>query len=290
MLRRNVRGLFLVLAAVGISTMTTTTVGQQLSSRLANGVGYAPDGLLEPWRESDVSCVELGLLASIDVQIGDQVEVGQVLARLESSAIKMQLEVAETQAHFEGRLDTARAETELYRRRLDAFEKAREKGAGSPLELERARADLEIAEGRLQSEEEDHEIQKLQVERLKLQLQQRTIVAPISGIVTRFHRQIGEYIAPNTPEVVRISDVSKLRTTFFLDETELTGLQRNGSVQVQLSNGKSVQAIIEHIAPVADVASGLIEVKVLVDNSAGEILGSRCKLLLDTFSMPSPEN
>jgi hypothetical protein len=41
-----------------------------------------------------------------------------------------------------------------------------------------------------------------------------------------------------------------------------------------------VDAVLEQVAPVADSESGLIEVRVLVENRDLKIQGSRCSLIL----------
>jgi multidrug efflux pump subunit AcrA (membrane-fusion protein) len=81
--------------------------------------------------------------------------------------------------------------------------------------------------------------------------------------------------------VLRIVDVSRLRASFFLQVKEVEGLPKDRVVHVRLADGRESIATVEHISPVADGESGLIEVRVLIDNPELKILGSRCALLLD---------
>lgn len=259
-----------------------TASAQSRSSRLQLKSGYSPDGVLEPWRICDVACSESGLIKSIEAKIGAEVRVGQLLAELNSDSIKLQLLAAEKQAANVGRRESAQAEVELNERRVQAITLARKQQHSTQSELDRAEADLKISLGRLAAEIEEGELLALQVDRLKQQLSQRSIVAPFSGVVVEIYKEVGEYVAPNTPEVLRIADVSRLRTSFFLRDTEVRELAEKSEVQVQLSDGTPVQATLEHIAPVADSESGLIEVRVLVENPKQEILSSRCSLILGT--------
>jgi RND family efflux transporter MFP subunit len=256
--------------------------GQSGSSRVSLTKGYAPDGVLEPWKTSDVASIEPGLLESLQVKLGDYVRVGQPLAKIESSALESQLAIVESQAAASGRQLAAEADVELNRRRVESLLAARENRYSSQTELERAQADLKISQGRLTTEIEEQEVLRLQVARLKHQIKQRTVVAPIDGVVTQLHKELGEFLSPTSPEVLRIVDVSRLRASFFLQVKEVEGLADNGRVRVRLNDGSETVAEVEHVSPVADGESGLIEVRVLIDNPERKILGSRCSLLLES--------
>jgi RND family efflux transporter MFP subunit len=259
-----------------------TAYGQSRSSRLQLNSGNLPDGVLEPWRICDVACSETGIVKSIAVKIGAKVQTGDLLAELNSDSLILQLAAAEVQATNVGRRNAAHAEVELNERRVEAIRTARGLEFSSQSELDRAEADLKISRGRLTAELEENELLILQVARLKQQLAQRSIEAPFAGIVVELHKEVGEYVAPNTPEVVRIVDVSRLRTSFFLRANEVAEIAKNEKVQVRLSDGTQVEAELEHIAPVADSESALIEVRVLVNNPKQDILSSRCSLILNT--------
>ncbi len=262
--------------------------GQSRSSRLPLSSGNAPDGVLEPWKISEVGCVESGLIEQIQANLGARVHVGDALASIESAALRQQLKIAEVQAASMGRLNSVKAELELNERRVAALTAARENRFSSQSELERAQADLKITRGQLAAEIEEREVMRLQVERLKLQLEQRTIVAPIDGIVVEFHKEVGEFVSPTSPEVLRIVDVSRLRASFFLQVSEVQDLPPSRVVQVRLNDGSQTAATIEIVSPVADGESGLIEVRVLIENPAQKILGSRCALLLSELDQVPP--
>lgn len=279
---------FTIAFALVVMLLSHLASGQSRSSRVSLTKGYAPDGVLEPWKSSDVASVEPGLLESLQVKLGDKVQVGQPLARIESSALETQLVIVESQAAASGRQLAAQADVELNRRRVESLLTARENRYSSQTELERAQADLKISQGRLTTEIEEQEVLRLQVARLKHQIGQRTVIAPINGVVTHFHKELGEFLSPTSPEVLRIVDVSRLRASFFLQVTEVAGLADNGRVRVRLNDGSESVAEVEHISPVADGESGLIEVRVLIDNPELKILGSRCSLLLEDQTTATP--
>ncbi len=267
-------------AALIAMLLCQSVSGQSRSSRLTASNHYAPDGVLEPWKTCNVACIEPGLVESILVEVGDQVSVGQSLATIEASALETQLAIVEAQAAAQGRQLAARAEVELNQRRVAALQSARESRFSSQSELERAQADLKISQGRLTAEIEEQEVLRLQVARLEHQIKQRTVLAPIPGIVTKFHRDLGEYVSPTAPEIMQIVDVSRLRASFFLQVSEVNRLSKDGRVRLRLEDDFEAVAQIEYISPVSDGESALIEVRVLIDNPDLKIIGSRCLLLL----------
>jgi len=264
--------------ALAAMLLCLSASGQGRSSRLPISTGYSPDGVLSPWKISDVACGETGIVAEIMITAGQRVSAGDILATLDSTAVRMQLAIAESQAASTGREQSVRADVELKKKKVRAYRDARRGQYGSQSELERAEADLEVSKGRLLAELEEQEILRLQVARLRQQLKERTIVAPINGTIVDLHKEVGEFVAPNSPEVVRIVDVSRLRASFFLTVKEVRKLDQKDAVQVELSDGTLTIAKVEHIAPVADGESGLIEVRVLIDNPKNKIHGSRCTL------------
>ncbi len=258
--------------------------GQQFGNKL-EAPAQGPQGVLEPWRTSDVASSETGLLAEMYVKLGDKVAVGDRIAQLKSEAIRLQLEMAEKQVSALGRIETAEADVQLNERKVQAFTEARIKDFTSQMELERAEMELATARGRLKTELEEREVLELRAAQLRQVLRDRVVVAPIAGHVINIHRESGELVAANAPEIVTIVDVSRLRARFYLTEQEIERIPANRSMQVELSNGKRVIAKVEDIAPVADKESGLIVLSVLIDNLNSGIRSSRCTLMIDNPSL-----
>lgn len=240
-----------------------------------------PEGVLVPWKASYVACAESGLISSLLVQPGDRVQAGDLLAQLDCTLAEIQLEAARVQAAARGKLNQVRAEMELAEKKVLSIQQAREKNHSTQSEIDRALAELKIIEGRHQAELDDLQVLVLQANRMEKLLEQRKVIAPIDGIVEKIAKSAGEYVSPNSPEVVRVVDVSKLRASFFLQLQEAQSLKVASKVKVDVSGNGLMEAVVEHIAPFPDGGSGLIEVHVLVENPDMKILGSRCNLILE---------
>ena len=278
------RSLLKTLFVAALALTSEFAVGQQFGNKL-EAPAQGPQGVLEPWRTSDVASSETGLLAEMHVKLGDKVAVGDRIAELKSEGIKLQLEMAEKQVAAMGRIETAKAEVQLNERKVLAFTEARKKDFTSQMELERAEMELATARGRLKTEMEEREVLELRAAQLRQALRDRIVLAPIAGHVIDIHRETGELVAANSPEIVTIVDVSKLRARFYLTEQEIERLPVNRTASVELANGKRIVATVEDIAPVADKESGLIVLSVLIDNLNSDIRSSRCTLLIESPSL-----
>lgn len=245
------------------------------------GANQQPEGVLEPWKSSNVACADTGLLESVLVSPGDRVKAGDTLAQLDMTLAEVQRAIAQAQATSKGKMEQVEAEAELAEKKVRSIQQAREHNHSTQSELDRALAELKIVHGRLQAERDELNILRLQAIRMERLLEQRRIVAPIDGIVQKVLKSTGEFVSPNSPEVVRIVDVSKLRASFFLQLNEIASLKVGSKIKVATSGGELKLATVEYIAPFPDGSSGMIEVQVLLDNPEMKIFGSRCSLMLE---------
>ncbi len=273
MLRQSVKtlGLSLLVWSVGQSILFgqnrfTPTSAQQRDL----------DGVIQPSCDSDVASIEMGVIRQIFVKPGDRVVRGQPLIELESEGIQGQIRVKKAEADSTGKIEQARAELALHQAKFDKLSKLLFDGKASASEVERAKVDLSIANGRLQTEQEAIQVLKSDLERFIRQLEDRTVRAPFDGIVTDVFKEVGEVVATNSPSVLRMIDVTTLRATFSVQESELPNLNVGKTIKLQLANGSVIEGTIEYVPPVADPETGWFMINVAIDNRDGKIIGSRC--------------
>jgi RND family efflux transporter MFP subunit len=242
----------------------------------------AAQGVLTPWRVIRVASSESGLVHGLMVKPGDLVTTGQPLAVLETEQHKLLIEMAKINAQSTGKVDSARAEVELNQRKLAAIAAGRQKEASTQSELERAEIELRMSQGKLLHELEQRQVEQLNLSKLQVQLKQRSVVAPMAGTIVRIFKEVGEFVAPTSPEVLELVDTSQLRATFYLSAAEVAQLTASGTGKLVLDGGAEHDAKIEFVAPIADGESGLIEVRMLIANPQRAVMGSSCRLRLDT--------
>ncbi len=271
----------IALIAVCCATASVSPLQAQSQSTSPLVANQQPEGVLEPWKTSNVACAESGLLETVFVKPGDRVKSGEVLAHLDMALADVQLAIAQAQSESQGKMEQVQAEAELAEKKVRSIQQAREKKHSTQSELDRAIAELKIVEGRLQAEKDESQVLSLQAERMEKLLEQRKVTTPIDGIVVKLLKSPGEFVSPNSPEVVRVVDISKLRASFFLQLHEIASIKVGSKIKVDVAGGGHKAAVVEHMAPFPDGGSGLIEVQVLLDNPEMKIFGSRCTLLIE---------
>ena len=102
---------------------------------------------------------------------------------------------------------------------------------------------------------------------------QRRITAPVNGTITKFLLRPGEWAKPGDP-VLMLVDASTVILRVAVPHGKVNALQLGFERDVELEKGSATLGAtgrITFISPVADPASGLVEVEITIDNSAGAI-------------------
>ncbi len=210
-------------------------------------------GYTEPSRIITVSAGDIGVIAEMLVKEGDAVKKGQVLARLDTSVLNAELEVARA----ESKLATTRNQ-----RVLDLAQSTRV----TPEELEKARTELLI--------------KGAQVRRIDAMIEVRTMRSPVDGVVTEIKRDPSESVSAATPHVLTVVQIDRLNVNLFLPPARVERLKTGDKAELLLLDPeRRVPAVVEFVSPVIDAASGTVRVKFAIANPNGEIRsGGRCTL------------
>ncbi len=242
----------------------------------------AVESFTEPFRRIDIAPAEPGIVATMSVREGEQVTAGQQLATLDVDVLKAALEIARITRDACGRQRAAQAELELRRSRLQKLEELRPSGHASGEEVQRARADVEVAEANVLTLVEQGRVDALEYKKTEALLERRIMRSPIDGVVTRVFREEREFVTGNNPTVMTIVQLSMLRATFSVPTAAALRMQAGQKVRVAFPDlEKSAEGKVELISPVTDAESGTVRVKVLLDNSQNQHRsGMRCLLQL----------
>lgn len=204
---------------------------------------YAGTAALEADHETDVVAKTGGVLLRIDIEEGDTVRAGQVLAELDGAQARLAVDEADATLK-KLRSNFARSQ-ELYQRKLL-----------SQKDYDQLRYDLEAQQAVYR--------QKL------LALSWTRITAPIGGVISRRMVKRGNLIQTNQA-LFHIVDMRPLLAVLHVPERELGRLQPGQTVHL------AVDALGRHdftgnvlrIAPVVDAASGTFRVTCEFDHDGG---------------------
>ncbi len=237
------------------SGSSLTTSGSGLFAALLLSLSFAAgplcsqelvgkEGVVKPFREVTVSASIREIIAELAFEEGDTVEAGQVVAKLRSEKQSLAVErLAQMLRKAEFDYNAAkRLFEQKVASRDDAFE--------SEVELRRIEAELAIA---------------------KAELQERSIVAPIDGVIVRKFKESGESIAENDP-ILQLLQTNQLLLLFHLEAPLLSKVKVGQEFAVhfpEMPEVKGAKAVLNFIDPEVDSRSGLFRVRLLLKNEKG---------------------
>jgi RND family efflux transporter MFP subunit len=264
-------GLFFLFSSIG--------AGQSVSEQ-------SWEGFTEPYRTIRIAADEMGVIAELHVSEGDEVEAGHPLLRLNSDVQESVLAIAAQNMRATGRLQVALAEAQHRQQRCDRLKLLREEGHARAEELEKSILDLSVAQAQIKAAEEDVQARQLEYQRFKVQLERRSIRAPISGVISSIHKQPGEIVAANDPHVMTLVELHPLIVRFTTSSRFADKQVVGQSLSVRFAESSSlVNGTIEFIAPTTDAESGTVQIKVRLENQDGKLRsGERCSWVLGSGS------
>lgn len=188
-----------LIAGNGDEVVVQTTRVRAPNSNSQDGSVLDASGYVVARRLATVSSKVTGKIDEILIEEGMEVEVGQVLARLDASTVKARLALAVDQTNAARRSeDETRVRLEEARRSLKRNQSLREQKLVSEAALDAAQSEVHALEARLAAERSNVEVAQRNVELIEQDLDDLTIRAPFAGIVISKNAQPGEMISPNS--------------------------------------------------------------------------------------------
>ncbi len=229
-------------------------------------------GIIHPLRDLTLSIGVGGVAASVNVTVGEKVRAGQLLLALDDRMQTVETErrrvVSEDQSELkavEARINIVKS---LYENARVLYEKT---GGISHDELQKLELELIATEGRVDQLRAQEAREKLEYEGAKQERQAMRLLAPIDGVVTQIDLDVGEWNKPGEP-VLRLvnSDVCYLNVS--VSRRAASGLNRGDRLSVQVDGQRRlIPGRLTFVSPVADAASGLVELRVEFDNPNGQV-------------------
>lgn len=202
-------------------------------------------GLSEPVRSIGVNSQLAGALLAVNVQEGDLVREGQVLARLDARELEAQMGSAE-------------ASLEVTKNTFERSTLLRQSGVITEAEFDRDRAAYRAAQA--------------QTEQLRTRLGYATIRAPITGVVTQKRLEAGDLVAPQT-RLFTVADMSTMLVRVQVSELDVLSVRIGQDVNVALDAlpGRPLPATVRRVFPSADTLTRLVPVEVALTGEGARL-------------------
>lgn len=255
-----------------------------LSAAAALSVGAAGletfDGLIEPYLVVEVGSDTTGVIDTMNVDRGDMVHVGQVLATLRSGVEVANRELARARAAMESNIKAKRAALEFANRNSDRVKELYDAKALAFQKWDEVQTQRIMAENELAEALDQQRLYALEFNQADEVVKRKTILSPVSGVVMERYLSKGEYVE-NKP-LLKIAQIDPLNVEVVMAVSRI-GTVRVGMkamIRPQEPVGGAHEAVVTVVDKVIDAASGTFGVRLEIPNPAHLIPpGLNCQVL-----------
>jgi RND family efflux transporter MFP subunit len=223
--------------------------------------GPAISGSLQPHWEATVRAEIPGPVIRTYAERGERVGNGALLARLDDRAIRdvyLSARAAER---------TAEASAAQARRDLERTESLVRAGALAQQALEQQRVALQNTEAVLADA-------RARLANAEKQLRATEVRAPDAGIVSERSVQAGDVVQPGTA-LFTVVDPSRMKLEATVPAQQLSEVRVGAPVEFTVTGypDRVFTGRVDRVSPVADPATGQVQITVALPNTAGELVG-----------------
>jgi RND family efflux transporter MFP subunit len=220
---------------------------------------FTAAGYLEPVPPYPVtvSALVAGRIDEFSILEGTPIHAGQVVAKLDSAPLQLQL------AELQAQNGVAEAKLNQARTILERTLQLAPIGSASTKDLDRAKADVAIAEA------EQRQIAAA-IARVKWQIENTEIRAPIDGAVFERLKNVGEFVAPNSGKdgaaLLTLYDPTKIQAWVDVTQRDASRVSVGQHVDISLdaAPGKTYEGRVIRVLPRASLQKNTIQVKVSI--------------------------
>ncbi|HEY9896602.1 MAG TPA: efflux RND transporter periplasmic adaptor subunit [Candidatus Sericytochromatia bacterium] len=258
-------------------------------------------GTTQPLQEVAIRAQAEGQLRQLNVDVGDRVQRGQTLARIDDSILtaataeaeaelasrrteisQLQTQVSDAQTQVEqSRLQLQQAESDAAR-----YQRLARDGAVTQQQAEQSRTQARTAAQVLRSSQERVRNQQQAIaaaqgrivaqQAVVAQQQERrsyaVLTAPISGAVLTRSTEAGNVVQVGN-ELLRLGDFSRAKVIVQVSDLDLTDVRLGGAANVRLDAfpNERFAGKVTRVSPVANPTSRLLPIEVTIPNPAGKV-------------------
>lgn len=231
-------------------------------------------GTLESSARFTVATKVGGLVQTVLVDLGDRIEPGQIIARIDDAELVQAVAQAEADlAVRRAELARARSDFSLAQRDFERGEQLRERGIAAESQLDEiaarqgsAQASMQLAEAQVARAESS-----LVLRRIELGYAQVTATwteNAVYGSVAERYQDPGNTVEANAP-VVSVVSLDPLKAVVTVTERDYAGLRIGQSAELttDAAPGRTFEAVIQRIAPVFSETSRQARIELTVPNA-----------------------
>lgn len=223
-------------------------------------------GLIEAWNKINITPDVGGKIAKIYVEEGDRVQKGQLLAELDTRAIRLQLEQADAG------LAVAEANQKDAKRNMERMERLKSENAVSEQQYEQIKLAYDAADAQLQQAKA---ILNLANHNLEVSIMK----APFSGVIASRNAEVGDVINPlmggfsPSSGVLTMMDFSRVKIEIEVSSQDIPRIQKGlpAHLRVAAFPDRVFLGRVSVVNMTADPMTRKFRVQIVADNSGLEL-------------------
>jgi RND family efflux transporter MFP subunit len=264
--------------AIAVQTVAAVAAGNPGG----DGAVLQATGYVTARRQATVSAQITGTLTEVLIEEGDRVSKGQVLARLEDSAYRANLDAAQASARA-AQAQVAQLEAQLAQARHDAARQDALVGRGlvARQAAEQAHTQVDALVAQVAAQRKQAEAARAQAQVAQVNFDYTVVRAPFDGVVTDKSAQVGEIISPlsagggfTRTGVGTIVDMDSLEVDVDVNEAYIGRVKPRMPAEAVLDAYPDwrIPAHVIAIVPAADRGKATVKVRVALENKDARIV------------------
>jgi RND family efflux transporter MFP subunit len=240
------------------------------------------DCLIEASQEVSVRSPVDAVIESIQVERGDTISKGQVLASMEAGPERAALDLAKSRATAQGELKVAETRVDLAAKKLARADELLKTNFVSQNARDETAADYRLAQEQVQTAKENLELASLDSKRAGQVLALRMIRSPLTGVVVDVLQRPGEFAGTTIHDpIMKIAQIDPLYVEVILPVSLYGSVKAGAKARVfpEAPVGGSYETTVKVVDRVVDAASGTFGVRLVLANTNHVVpAGVKCKV------------
>ncbi len=228
-------------------------------------------GTVQPTQQVDVGSLISGTISQVGVAINDEVTMGQVLARLDTSSLEAEL--MRDQASLSARkaeVEDALATQEAAAAALERAQILRDRGLNSQEDLAAAATSKRRADAALSSARANVHVAEANVKLSQTSIDKAEIVAPIDGMVLDMTADLGQTVSASGTTVTLFTlahDLGQMQLQIDVDEADIgkVSVGDAASFTVDAYLGESFPASVSSLRFAPQKVDGIVTYATILD-------------------------
>lgn len=239
------------------------------------------DCIIEPRQVLELRSPIEGLIKRVNVDRGDLVKKGQVLAVLDTAVDEVAAAIAKQRSQMEGAVRAGRARVDFTRKKSLRLEQLHDDKYISEELRDESAAEQQLAEAELQDALDNRKLAELEHRRQMEIIRLKTITSPINGVVTERILNPGELAEAGVGRkpMLKLAEIEMLYVEVILPARIYEQLKLGMGVEVipEIPAGALYTAKVDVIDRVIDTASGTFVARLELPNAEHKMpAGVRC--------------